>query len=173
MWGATNTVGTVRPTCRNGPRVVPPEARMTSGARATNSAAYLRMRSGFARAPADVNADIAAVGPARLRQSLCERQEAGLSCQIVRSHVHEHADAPQTFRLLRTHVERPRSRRAAEQRDELAPFHSITSSAVPSNVAGTSSPRTLAVCRLMTNSNFAARITGSSAGFSPLRMRPA
>src|SRR5262249_28802111 len=31
---------------RSGPRVVPPEARMTSGARATNSAAYLRMRSG-------------------------------------------------------------------------------------------------------------------------------
>ena len=28
-----------------------------------------------------------------------------------------------------------------------------------------------AVCRLMMNSNFTARITGRSAGFSPLRMR--
>ena len=32
-------------------------------------------------------------------------------------------------RLLRARRERPRSRRAAEQRDELAPLHSITSSA--------------------------------------------
>ena len=32
-------------------------------------------------------------------------------------------------RLLRTRRERPRRRRAAEQRDELAPSHSITSSA--------------------------------------------
>jgi len=74
--------------------------------------------------------------------------------------------------LLRARRERPRDNRATEQRDELAPFHSITSSAVPSSVAGTSSPRTLAVCRLKTNSNFAARITGRSAGFSPLRTRP-
>ena len=50
--------------------------------------------------------------------------------------------------------------------------YSITSSAVPSSVAGTSSPRTLAVCRLMTNSNFAARMTGRTAGFSPFRIRP-
>src|SRR5215831_13441068 len=41
-------------------------------------------------------------------------------------------------RLLRAHRERPRRRRAAEQRDELAPFHSITSSARASSLSGTS-----------------------------------
>ena len=36
--------------------------------------------------------------------------------------------------------ERPRSRRTAEQRDELAPLHSITSSATASSVGGTVRP---------------------------------
>ena len=40
-----NTIGTVRLACSNGPTVVPPVASMTSGVRATNSAAYLRMSS--------------------------------------------------------------------------------------------------------------------------------
>src|SRR5215467_13457627 len=43
-------------------------------------------------------------------------------------------------RLLRTRRER-QHRRACEQRDELAPLHSITSSARASKVAGTSRPR--------------------------------
>ena len=41
----TNTIGTVRVACSNGPTGALPEARMTSGASATNSAAYLRMWS--------------------------------------------------------------------------------------------------------------------------------
>jgi hypothetical protein len=45
---------------------------------------------------------------------------------------------------LRAHRERPR-RRTAEQRDEVAAFHSITSSAVARSVGGTSRPRTFAV----------------------------
>src|SRR4029078_1236560 len=40
-----NTIGTVRLACSNGPTVVPPVASMTSGVRATNSAANLRMSS--------------------------------------------------------------------------------------------------------------------------------
>ena len=41
-----NTIGTVRVACNNGPtRLAPPVARMTSGASAANSAAYLRMLS--------------------------------------------------------------------------------------------------------------------------------
>src|SRR6516162_7963232 len=55
-------------------------------------------------------------------------------------------------RLLRARRERPCNRRAAEQRDEFAPFHSITSSAVASSDGGTVSPSVLAVWRLMTNS---------------------
>src|SRR5262245_11055587 len=66
--------------------------------------------------------------------------------------------------------ERPR-RRAAEQRDELAPFHSITSSARASTDDGISSPSALAVLRLTTSSYLVGACTGRSAGFSPLRMR--
>jgi hypothetical protein len=78
--------------------------------------------------------------------------------------------------LLRAHRERPRSR-AAEQRDELTPFHSITSaerrfvpgadictaaksmlysitsSACASSVGGTSSSIVLTAGRLITSSN--------------------
>src|SRR5262249_22200283 len=70
--------------------------------------------------------------------------------------------------LLRARRERPR-RCAAEQRHELAPFHSITSSARASSVAGTSSPSVLAVLRLITSSYLVGACTGRSAGFSPLR----
>jgi hypothetical protein len=67
--------------------------------------------------------------------------------------------------------ERPCRRRAAEQRDEVAPSHSITSSAMESSRAGISIPSAFAVLRLMTNSNLVGCSTGSSAGFSPLRIR--
>jgi len=66
---------------------------------------------------------------------------------------------------------RPRGRRAAEQRDELAAVHSITSSARASTVGGSSKPIAFAVLRLMTSSYLFGACTGSSAGFSPLRMR--
>jgi hypothetical protein len=56
--------------------------------------------------------------------------------------------------LLRPCRERPRSRRATEKRDELATFHSITSSARPSSESGTVRPSALAVLRLMINSTF-------------------
>jgi hypothetical protein len=49
----------------------------------------------------------------------------------------------------------------------------ITSSAVANRVSGTDSPSALAALRLMTSSIFVTRCTGRSAGFSPLRMRPA
>src|SRR5947207_817 len=62
---------------------------------------------------------------------------------------------------------------ASEQRDELAPFHSITSSASASNVGGTSRPSAMAVFRLSTSSTLVDRMTGRSAGFSPFRIRPA
>src|SRR5262249_24423565 len=74
-------------------------------------------------------------------------------------------------RLLPSRREGP-CRRAADQRDELAPpHHSITSSARASSVGGTSRPSALAVLRLITSSYFVGACTGKSAGFSPLRMR--
>src|SRR5215475_12722028 len=75
-------------------------------------------------------------------------------------------------RLLRARRERPRCR-AAEKRDELASLHSITSSAICWRWVGTSRPSMSAVCALMTSSNLLDCTTGKSAGFAPLRMRPA
>src|SRR5215470_14928447 len=75
-------------------------------------------------------------------------------------------------RLLRARRERPRNRRAPEQRDDGAPVHSITSSAAASNLSGTTRPSILAVWALMTSSNLLACTTGRSDGFAPLRMRP-
>jgi putative NADH-flavin reductase len=67
----------------------------------------------------------------------------------------------------------PHCRRAAEQRDELAPpHHSITSSARASTVGGISRSSALAVLRLMTRSNLVGCTTGKLAGFSPLRILP-
>src|SRR5262245_46839006 len=60
-----------------------------------------------------------------------------------------------------------------EPHDELVPIHSITSSANASNLSGISRPSAFAVLRLITKSNFVDCWTGNSAGFSPLRMRPA
>jgi len=75
-------------------------------------------------------------------------------------------------RLLRAYRERPCDRRAAEQRDELAARHSITSSARPTSGSGTLRPSALAVFRLMINSTLVVRWTGRSPGFSPLRILP-
>src|SRR5262249_9751152 len=74
--------------------------------------------------------------------------------------------------LLRLRNKRPR-RRAAHERDERAPLHSITSSARASSVGGTVRPSILAVSWLMTISNFVDCTTGSSADLAPLRIRPA
>src|SRR6476661_10936257 len=51
--------------------------------------------------------------------------------------------------------------------------YSITSSALVSSDGGIVSPSALAVLRLSTNSNLVDRMTGRSAGLSPLRIRPA
>src|SRR5262249_61197553 len=74
-------------------------------------------------------------------------------------------------RLLRARRERPR-RRAAEQCDELAALHSMTSSARAERRGGTSRPSAFAVLRLMTNLNFLDCTTGSSAVFFPFGVRP-
>src|SRR5215472_11344492 len=75
--------------------------------------------------------------------------------------------------LLRPRRARPRCGSGADERDELAPPHSITSSARPDRGRGTVMPSALAVFKLMISSTFVACCVGRSAGFSPLRMRPA
>src|SRR5215467_14517685 len=71
-------------------------------------------------------------------------------------------------RLLRARRKRQCCcRHAANKRDELAPPHSITSSASCWSLSGTSRPSALAVLRLMTNSNLVGCSTGNSAGLAP------
>src|SRR5258707_15409170 len=55
------------------------------------------------------------------------------------------ADAPHSLGLLRARRERPGGRCTAQQRDERAAVHSITSSARASSAGGTMSRRALAV----------------------------
>ena len=53
---------------------------------------------------------------------------------------------------------------------DMAPSHSITSSARASNVGDISRPSAFAVLRLITRSNFVGCSTGRSAGFAPRRI---
>src|SRR5262245_40540433 len=85
---------------------------------------------------------------------------------------YHHSYRPQRI-VLRLRRDRPRRRRAAEQRQELAPLaHSITSSAVASSEGGTVRRSIRAVEPLITSSNLLDCTTGKSAGLAPLRMRP-
>jgi hypothetical protein len=62
---------------------------------------------------------------------------------------------------------------ACERMQHRAQVYSITSSAVLSSDGGTVRPIIRAVSALITSSNFVDCRTGKSAGFAPLRMRPA
>src|SRR5262249_79639 len=124
---------------------------------------------GIRRCPAGIDLHISADGPAKRLQPLQEGSEPCLVMRIVRRCGEEHADAPHPLALLRARSDGPRDRRAAEQRDELPPSHSISSSARNWIELGTSMPSALAVCMLITNSNFVDCKTGRSAGFAPLR----
>src|SRR5262249_28777615 len=104
-----------------------------------------------------------------LLQRLDESSHEILSFSIMSGEWGEHADAPHALALLRPHRKRPRRRRSAEQRDELAPLHSMTSSARASRVGATSMPSALAVLRLMINSKRVACSMGRSAGFVPFK----
>ena len=55
----------------------------------------------------------------------------------------------------------------AQKRDELAPPHSITSSARARRVGGTSRLSAVAVLKFITNSYFVGACTGRSDAFSP------
>jgi hypothetical protein len=110
--------------------------------------------------PAVLNRQIAALDKARFAETLVERtQPTGIE---LGRRTAEEADHRHTC-LLSARRERPRGR-AAEQRDELAALHSITSSASASRFGGISIPRVFAVFRLMISSNLVGCKTGNSAG---------
>src|SRR5215467_7050901 len=113
----------------------------------------------------------ATLDPAEFAQSL---SKGGCPCTPGRRTARSKEPNDRHLRwLLRPCRERPRGCRAAEKRDELAPLHSITSSATARSLSGTARPSMRAACALMTSSNLLACTTGRSAGFVPLRMRPA
>jgi hypothetical protein len=99
-------------------------------------------------------------------------EPAGLPGSPSGSHARRCNPITSSAGCLRARHKWPRHRRTAEERDELATPHSITSSAVASSVGGTSRPSILAVPALMTSSNLVACTTGRSASLAPLRMRP-
>src|SRR5262249_41741204 len=123
----------------------------------------------IAGTPANFDAHVLTVGPAQLLQPLHERNEPRLSFRVVRSRIHEHPDAPHT--LLRARCAWPHNRRAAEQGDEIATPHSITSSARASMIGAISRPIALGVLTLSTSVNLVGRSIGNSAALAPLRMR--
>jgi hypothetical protein len=88
--------------------------------------------------------------PSRRVKPCLKRFDQALSVRIGFCDDHEHTDPPYPLRLLRARRQRPRHR-TAEQRDERAAPHSITSSAVICMINGTVRPSALAVFRLMKN----------------------
>src|SRR5262249_29089348 len=121
--------------------------------------------------PAVLDPDVATIPPTKVRERLRKRGNQGLLIGITLISSHQHADAPHLIRLLRACRKWPSSGRAAEQRDELAAFHSITSSVRASSWIEGSRPSAFAVFWLITSSNLFANWTGKSLGFSPLRIR--
>src|SRR5204863_1146302 len=108
--------------------------------------------------------DVVALDVAHLAQA----GPQAISCERL-GYKAEKSDAWQLRALLPARSERPGGR-AAEQRDELAAFHSITSSAMASSLSGTVRPSALAVLRLTTSSSLVGSSTGMSAGLAPLRI---
>src|SRR5262249_33057386 len=120
----------------------------------------------LAAGPSIFNGHILTLDETDFLQPLAERGHIGHWCAgcITRPDEADEWDG-----LLRVHRERP-CRRAAEQRDELAALHSITSSARNRNDSGIVKPIAFAVLRLITSSNFVGCSTGRSADFVPCRI---
>src|SRR5262249_32012353 len=118
--------------------------------------------------PAVLDNDIAALDEAALLETAAKRlQQVHRILGRTRAHESDHRHR----RLLGACCKRPRTR-AAEQSDERAPLHSITSSARARKDSGIVRPIAFAALTLTTSSNLVAWSTGRSAGDAPLRMRP-
>ena len=148
----TNTIGTVRVACSIGPTPALPEATMTSDPSATNSAACLRVTEA---SPADQRASMRTLRPSV--QPSCWNASRNAAWRARASGWSAGSGVSTPTRRIRSAccartAERPRRRGAAEQRDEVAAPHSITSSARASSIGGTSRPSAFAVLRLITSS---------------------
>src|SRR5262249_36273144 len=114
--------------------------------------------------PAEIHRDVLAFDISCFLQSLTKRcHSVVFAAAGIQKPDNRHR------RLLRPRNNWPR-RRTADERDELAPPHSITSSARASKVSGTVRPSALAVVMFMMRSNLVGCSTGISAGFAPRRI---
>src|SRR6187455_1060500 len=102
-----------------------------------------------------------------------ESVRRGLAVRIRLGEADQGSNAAHPLALLCPRGKRPCRHRAAEKRDELAPSHSITSSATARSLSGTSIPSALAVLRLITKENFVGCTTGKSVGLAPFKTRSA
>src|SRR5262249_44120956 len=73
--------------------------------------------------PAILDTDVLARSPSQFFELPQKYSKTDVRFLIRGGRAHQHADAPHGIRLLRLRRERPRRRRAAEQRNELAPLH--------------------------------------------------
>src|SRR5438874_13329280 len=108
--------------------------------------------------------------PAHRPKLVSEGRHARLDVAVALGKGHQNTDLSRARFLLRARRERPRDGRAAEQRDELAPFHSMTSSAMASTPGAKVRPSAAAVFKLITSSNLVGCSTGKSAGLTPLNI---
>src|SRR5262245_7264338 len=81
--------------------------------------------------PTGVDTHVLTNAPAGLLQPLHECTDADLIFFIICRCREEYANAPHPVTLLRTCIERPRSRCATEKSDELAPSHCLTRGSGP------------------------------------------
>src|SRR5262249_54648819 len=117
--------------------------------------------------PAVDDRHVLALGIARLLEGLAEYQHA----RRIRLRRLAAEEPDHRHRLLRARDRRREHRRAADERHEFPPPHSITSSARSSSAVGTVRPRAAAVLKLIANANWPGCWTGRSAGLAPWRMR--
>src|SRR5262249_46434354 len=128
--------------------------------------------------PAIFDRDGASFDPAEFAQPL-HKSSGQLALRGRRSRAQE-SDGRQLPRLLRARRARPRDGRAAESQDELAAFHSITSSARRRKDSCIVRPIYIAAFSLVANPNIQAYLTGKlnfvgcstgkSAGFVPCKI---
>src|SRR5262245_44953478 len=130
-----------------------------------------RLRPDASRRIAIIDKHIAAFKPTKPLERLPKSCQTRLRFRIVLGQPYQYTEPLHSIGLLRSRRNWPRSR-ASQERDELAPSHSITSSARVSSVAGASMPSTLAALRLITSSNLVGCTMGKSAGLAPLRTLP-
>src|SRR5205823_11633210 len=77
----------------------------------------------IASGPADVEARVAAIGPAQFRQPLHEGSELSPPSRITLARTQDDADAAHPLALLRTRCEGPSRRASAPQSDEITSPH--------------------------------------------------